>query len=58
MSAMTHEGARDVPIAKSLREVRDQIDEAMGMCVDHYVNVCDTVLFRWKAVIEEALHED
>lgn len=51
---------RGVQFAKNLQEVRDQIEEAMCMCVDHYVSVCDTVLFRWKAVIDselEATHD-
>lgn len=47
--------AIDVPPAKDLREVHSQIEEAISMCVDHYVRVCDTVLFVWKAIIEKEL---
>lgn len=28
------------------------------MCVDHYVRVCDTVLFWWKAAIEREMERD
>lgn len=50
--------AIDVPPAKDLLEVHSQIVEAVSMCVDHYVRVCDTVLFWWKAAIEKELERD
>ena len=37
----------DVKPATTLAEVADQMEEAIGMCVDHYVNVCDVVLSNW-----------
>lgn len=37
----------DVKPATTLAEAADQMEEAMGMCVDHYVNVCDVVLSNW-----------
>lgn len=49
------DNAKDIPPAKDLQEVHSQIEEALSMCVDHYVRVCDTVLFVWKAIIEKEL---
>lgn len=40
----------DVKPATTLAEAADQMEEAMRMCVDHYVPVCDTVLSRWSVV--------
>lgn len=37
----------DVKPATTLAEAADQMEEAIGMCADHYVNVCDTVLSNW-----------
>ena len=37
----------DVKPATTLAEAADQMEEAMGMCADHYVNVCDVVLSNW-----------
>ena len=37
----------DVKPATTLAEAADQMEEAIGMRADHYVNVCDTVLSNW-----------
>ena len=37
----------DVKPATTLAEAADQMEEAIGMCADHYVNVCDVVLSNW-----------
>ena len=37
----------DVKPATTLTEAADQMEEAVGMCADHYVNVCDVVLSNW-----------
>ena len=37
----------DVKPATTLAEAADQMEEAIGMCADHYVNVCDAVLSNW-----------
>lgn len=40
----------DVKPATTLAEAADQMEEAMGMCADHYVQVCDVVLSNWSMV--------
>ena len=45
----------DVPFAKDLQEAHSKIGEALTFCVGHYVNVCDTVLFAWRAAIAREL---
>lgn len=40
----------DVKPATTLAEAADQMEEAMGMCVDHYVPVCDVVLSNWAMI--------
>ena len=37
----------NVKPATTLAEAADQMDEAVGMCADHYLNVCDVVLSNW-----------
>ncbi|MBM6756729.1 hypothetical protein H6A18_09465 [Collinsella tanakaei] len=37
----------DVKPATTLAEAADQMEEAIGMCEDHYVRVCDVVLSNW-----------
>ena len=37
----------DVKPATTLAEAADQMEEAIGMCAYHYVNVCDVVLSNW-----------
>lgn len=40
----------DVKPATTLKEASDQMEEAMGMCADHYIPVCDVVLFNWSMI--------
>lgn len=40
----------DVKPATTLKEASDQMEEAMGMCADHYIRVCDTVLYNWSMI--------
>ena len=40
----------DVKPATTLAEAADQMEEAMGMCADHYIPVCDVVLSNWSMV--------
>lgn len=37
----------DVKPATTLKEASDQMEEAIGMCADHYIPVCDVVLSNW-----------
>ena len=37
----------DVKPSTTLAEAADQMEEAIGLCTDHYVNVCDVVLSNW-----------
>lgn len=40
----------DVKPATTLAEAADQMEEAMSMCADHYIPVCDVVLSNWSMV--------
>lgn len=40
----------DVKPATTLTEAACQMENAIDLCEDHYVRVCDTVLFNWSAM--------